>query len=288
MKKFLATSLFVLTAVISYSQDPWMEGNKHGFLRLQFSSLQYDHLLDGFNNSDIGLKREITHNTLQAYLEYGLTDRLDIHLSLPFKMLSTSEALLNPINDNYPLDTVESGNMYAFSNISAGAKYLLATGAFQIAGKLMLGANTTAYDSATGLRSGYDAWLITPSISIGRNYELFYFYTEAGFRIKTNSYSDDLLAKIESGYRFDWTQDLQTWFILFVKADIRNSVGFYEDNRSLHTGLYVDGEGFILPGLRLRQQLTDKLWVDLGISYPVWGEDHAVAPTLQFAALWDW
>lgn len=287
MKKFFLLLLFSIPLFLM-AGGPWISGKGKGYFQLSVTSLQYGELLDGFNNPNIGLKREVTDLTLQAYLEYGLTERLDLQLVLPFKILRTGDELLDPVNDNYPEDTVAAGSMHAFSNTFIGAKYLLGTGSYQISAKMLIGANSASYDSATGLRSGYDAWMLTPSVSIGRGFGNFYFFTEAGYRFKSNSYSNDFLFTAEAGYRFDWDEKISTWIILVLDGDIKTSLGYYQDNRSLHTGLYVDGEGYVSPGIKINQKITESLYVNFGIYGALWAEDHGAAPTLNAGLAWDW
>ncbi|MDZ7741639.1 MAG: hypothetical protein U5Q03_07790 [Bacteroidota bacterium] len=199
MKKNTLSILLIFVLSFSLSAGgPWVKGKKKGYFQLSFTSLQYDELLNGFQDPNSGLNREVTDLTLQAYLEYGPGKNWQVEMALPFKLLKTGDQLLDVPGNLYPADTLAAGKLNAFGNIHMAVKYLILDGKFKMAGKLSMGAKTAEYDSITGLRSGYDAWYFAPSFSVGRGYRNFYYFTEAGYRFKTNGYSSDFLFTLEA------------------------------------------------------------------------------------------
>ncbi|MCF8233251.1 MAG: hypothetical protein K9G67_04805 [Bacteroidales bacterium] len=272
-------SAFLFISSFAYAGGPWIEGKGSGYFQLSYTYLKYDRLLNGWNNPVSDLKREVSDFTLQAYFEYGLTDRMQLNVVLPYKFLRTGDALLKAPDDLYPADTVAAGTLNHFSNLSAGLKYLLLDKNLKVAAKFMVAANTSEYDSLTGLRSGYDAWYFAPSFSIGRGYPRSYYFAEMGFRFKTNNYSNDLLFAGEYGYRWGLFGDAETWTIIALEAVIPSGKGGYNDDRSGHTGLYMNEEGYISPGFKLNQQLGYGLYLNLAVYGAIWADHHGAAPT---------
>ena len=87
----ITTIIILLTfSLSSYAGGPWLNKKKSGFFQIQstFPGGGYNTLFLE-NNNEYNLNRPVLDYTFQAYLEYGITDKLDIITTLPYKRVST-------------------------------------------------------------------------------------------------------------------------------------------------------------------------------------------------------
>ncbi len=197
--------------------------------------------------------------TASVYGEYGLNDKITIIAELPYKFLSTgntvlpNSSIINPSN--------QEGSLNALGNIKLGVKNQFINKGVVFSGQLTMELPTAKYDDKTGLRSGYDAVSIIPSVSIGKGFDKHYGYLSIGTGIKSNNYSEDLRISGEIG-----TKVLNRLWIVGV-LDILKS---FENGdaitpiRNLETGLYVDRQEYTALGLKFILEANDKLGFNAG------------------------
>lgn len=287
VKRYFGLLLLLLINLRVFA-GAWTQKKGHGYEQLSFTYLRYNSLLNGADGTSL-LKREVTDLTLQNYLEYGLTDKLTLITVVPFKLLETGEEIRNidPEEDLYPNDTIAAGNLNGLSNVTIAFKYALKTGSSVLSAQLKAGTGNSEYDHATGLRTGYDCWQIAPSLLYGKGWNKSYLSSELGFQYKTNDYADNLIANIEVGTKVEWF-GAKTWFIFVFDALIPVNAGGFDDRNAVHTGMFQDGEGFVSPGIKINQYLSEHFIVNFATYGAVWADHGGASPTLNFGLAYEW
>ena len=103
-----AICLFVFQ--FSNAQSPWTREKGKAYVQLGLTSLAYDAFqFDGEKQENVG---DYTDITIQAYTEYGISDKLEAQLIVPYKVASYK-------------NTGISESISGLSNISVGLKYKL-------------------------------------------------------------------------------------------------------------------------------------------------------------------
>lgn len=272
MRKILFV-LAVLSIIEAQAGGPWVLGKKKGYFQLQatlpigsYSTLFHR---DGLKR-DIYLNRGVIDTHFQAYLEYGLTDKLTIISNLPFKYVATSDKLNS--NSRIAFDEqLESGSLTALANPSVTLKH-------QLFNKKWVGAisakyefNASSQDLEKGLSTGYQAGAVSSFLHVGRSLEgNAYFFMEAGGTVRGNDYSDEIELITEIGKKMG---GLWTAFVLDYKKSQRNGdrVNPFLDQ----TGLYTNNQEFFAFGAKLARDLKN----NNGINFSTFGafSGHKVA-----------
>ena len=119
MKTLLSTLLLILSVQL-FAGGPWLLPKKSGFFQLQTTVPAGSYVgLFRADGESLILNRSVVDINLQAYLEYGLTDNLDVLAVLPYKFISTGDTTgLGTIPE-----LLERGSLNGFSNPRLGFKY---------------------------------------------------------------------------------------------------------------------------------------------------------------------
>lgn len=287
-------SLFLfLACVLSLNGlSTWPQGEGKGYFNLSFTYLQYHELIDGADLQSgfqhHGLQRTVSDHTLNAYFQYGVTDRLTLVGNIPYKVMRTGKELRDTEAYPYPGDTIESGRLNALGNIALGGRYLLARNDLLWSAQLVLGMKSAQYQERTGLRSGYDAWFATPRLQLAKSWGGTYFRSSLGFRYKTNAYANDMITDNEFGIRIPRAKDRETWVIIPFGAELPLERGGYDDGESVHTGTYRDREGFVDIGLKVNHELYQGLTLNFSALGALWARHGGNEMTLTAGLAYDW
>ncbi|CAL2103772.1 conserved exported protein of unknown function [Tenacibaculum sp. 190130A14a] len=269
MKKlFIFTALFVSFSVLA--QSPWTKKKGEGYVQLSFTTISnYDQL---YGNPDYATQREITDNTLQLYAEYGLSDKTTLIGNIPLKLIQTGDAVATT-----PIITEESKT--TLGNIQLGIKHNFINKKWLLSGQLTVEANTSSYEAASGLRSGYDAWSFTPLVIAGRGFDNWYVQAFTGFDIRTNDYSSNYKLGGEVGYKaIDWL-----WIAGFLDGVMSLKNGdLIQPIQNIATGLYVNDQSYAAFGLKLIGEFNDKFGANLGFGGAFSGRNVPKKPAISF------
>lgn len=268
MKKLSILLLFFSVNLIA--QSPWTKKKNEGYVQLSFTTISnYDAL---YGNPDYSTNRKINDNTLQLYGEYGLSDKTTLIASVPLKMVK-SGALVQPVS----FTTEESKT--SLGNIQIGVKHNFYNKKWLLTGQLTVEANTSSFSIASGLRTGYDAWTVTPLFIAGRGFDRWYIQASTGFDIRTNDYSSTYKLGGEIGYKaIDWL-----WVAGFLDgvASLKNGdVALPLQN--VTTGLYVNNQSFAAFGLKLIGEISEKTGVNFGFGGAFAGRNVPKKAALTF------
>lgn len=245
----------LLFAAFSFSeilaQQPWTRAKGKFYAQIGTSYLQATSLLNG-SADPIPLHRDVTDITLQAYGEYGFTNRLMLSGSLPLKILSVKNGAFHPLPDE--------GSMVALSNIQAGLTWrFFKKQGWVVSGKTGFGLPTAKFDSKTGLRSGFDAVSVSPSIMAGLGHSKFFTSAEIGYVLRSNGYSNRVFANFQIGKPVGKRKRLMPILALeFMKS---GTDGTFNDGTGRSTGLYLDRQSYFSPQLKLGFKARPKIWL---------------------------
>ncbi|MGB1205375.1 MAG: hypothetical protein ACPG5B_07010 [Chitinophagales bacterium] len=279
---FLLSILFLPLTL--QAGNPWTQAKGAGFSQLSFNYIRSDQLF----HKDLGtlqLNRFVTDATLQTYLEYGITDKLTVLGVLPFKFTSTSDAISENTDFN---ELLSAGSFNQLGNISIAAKYGLITNKSIVAAtQVRLDLPSKAFDANTGLRTGYNAVGVSPSLSVGYGTNHFFASAEIGLTFRTNKYSSAFFGNAEFGYN----HKNRTYIILVVDA----TRSFFNENRdnldgnALQTGLFVNNQHYFVFGLKLLHNVTENL--GFGVSAygaAIYSHQLAKFPSVGANIYWTW
>ncbi len=236
--KNLYTIIALLSSTILLAQSPWTQEKGKFYTQLSFTTISnYDEV---FGDPDYQTDREITDNTLQLYGEYGISNKTTLIVNLPIKFISTGDVV-----NGSAFITEDSKS--AFGNVSIGLRHRFYNKKWIISGQLNVEANTGTFETASGIRTGQDAWSFTPTINIGRSFDKFYVQAFTGIDLKTNDYSSNFKIGGEIGTKVH----SKIWLIGFV--DIVSSFNNGDVNLPLSnaaTALYVNNQEYGAFGLK--------------------------------------
>jgi len=253
MKKNISIVLLFVVS-LSYSQSAWVKKKGDVYTQLSFNDISNYNRVFNTNGGDLYPSREITDRTVHWYTEYGITNKLTGVLLVPFKMLKTGG--LVPQNTN-PV-TIEKGSYSAFGNIGLAGRYKLHSKKYSIATQLQLELPVSSYNNVTGLRTGVDAYTITPSLAIGKGSEKMFFQSHLGVFLRTNDYSNGVRFYVEGGRKFFG----HLWVVCFVDIVDSFENGTVEAPiKNIETLVALNDSEYGGFGVKLIEVLTDKFGV---------------------------
>ncbi len=262
----------------SFAQQAWTKEKGKFYAQIGASFLSYDQLLNGKANPKdyTPLNAKFTDMTIQTYGEYGLTNRITLSGQVPLKLLSSSDVKLP--------NTIKEGSLSALSNIQAAvtANFYNKNG-IVVSGKANIGLPTAKFDAPTGLRSGFDAWSVEPSVLMGFGHAKFFASGELGYVLRTNNYSNRIHFAAQIGKFFGKKKKMMGIFNLELMKSGDN--GTYNDATSLQTGLYLDKQSYFSPTLKFGYKTNDKitLWLSAGGGLAPITKNIAASPGLSFS-----
>jgi hypothetical protein len=300
-RTFTLVLLLTICVQSAFAGGPWPRNKKSGYAQLGFTYVGYNSF---FNDAGkvTPLRRYVTDFTTQAYLEYGLTDKLTLTANLPFKYVSTGDAILNG-DTAYFKDTLQSGNLFGLSNVTFGLKYNIIKKKVLFSAGFNAEANVAKYDSLTTLRTGPSAWVFHPYLSVGTSFVQGKLYTflDAGYRVRLNNYSDEVDLNFELGYSWNY----KTYFILSVSGRFSMQEGSYNNNvtrvvdetdpnseslhpfgRDLHTSLYPNNQQYVGYGLKFIQKIK-KVHLNAAVYFGT-GDMVAATPSYNLGVAYEW
>lgn len=235
MNKHLLFFLAFVSASLA-AQSPWPRNKAGFFVQAAWQTIPtYDAVFEPKNGFAPPLDRELTESTFQLYAEYGLDRHTTLLTALPVRFLKNGDHTAN-----FFTPETEEGSLTGLGNASIGVRRAILEGSLRLTGTLRLDFPASRYDDAKGLRTGYDAWTVQPTISTGMGLGNLYWFAYTGYGLRTGGYSHYLNAGGEVG--------LKAWKFWFV--------GFSELLYSLENGdvalplrnriqnIYVDRQGW--------------------------------------------
>ncbi|KIX21528.1 hypothetical protein SY27_07445 [Flavobacterium sp. 316] len=265
MKKVIV--LFVvglLGSQFSNAQSPWTREKGKAYVQLGLTSLSYDAIqFDGNKVENVGDYSDIT---IQAYAEYGITDKLEAQLVLPYKTASY---------ENVGVSESISG----MGNISLGLKYKLSDKNWKISSGIVYSANSIKKDKELVVSTtGFNASTILPYVSIGSSHNKWYYFGNIGYGYMDNDYSDFLKATIEVGYNIIPKGHLM--LVLDTKNVVSKEDAYLEDN--LQWASHLDRQTYNALGIKANYEFVEGKFGANFSTFGAFGIDNApLAPTIN-------
>lgn len=266
MKKIaILLCLMTLSIQTIQSQSPWTREKGTSYVQLGFSGLFYDQFQkEGNKENDNHKYNDIT---LLAYAEYGISNRLDATIILPYKMVSKTNKT-----------TTISESLSNIGAITAALKYKIYDAKWKIAGGFIFNINTTVSDLNKKLSTGFNANTLIPYISAGSSHGKWYYFANIGYGYMDNDYSDFFKATFEVGYEL-----IPSGHLMLV-LDTRNiiSKGSAFDNDINQWPSYLDRQTYNAIGFKRNYEfIKEKYGANLAV-FGATGIDNApLAPSFN-------
>ena len=251
LKKYLFTLLF-LFSISLFSQGAWTKAKNEAYVQLSYYNIAgYSGI---YGNPDYRTERKITDNTLQLFGEYGISDKTTVLLSLPIKMIKAGDVVSSATG----IPITSDGSETALGNLVVGVKHQLYNNKWVISGQFNIEANTGNYFEASGLRSGYDTFTLSPRLNVGRGYDNFFVQASTGVDIRFNDYSSNFRASAEAGVK----PIKRLWLIGFLDFSTSFENGeVILPEANLATGLYLNDQAYVAYGIKGIVEITEKFGV---------------------------
>lgn len=251
MKSIIILLLIIFPSYL-FAGGPWLIKKKEGFFQLQ-TTLPVSSFNRLFleNNQELNLNRSILDYTFQVYTEYGITDKLNLISTLPYKHISTGEAetIIEP-------NLLPKGNLNGFGNFKLALKYKLLDNNLKASISIQSSLKTISKKIDQGLITGYDANSLGIYIAIGKSFSAkTYSYIESGINTSSNNFSTILDIHYELGHQFNSS----LWIVLTI--DMRESLkdGTYRNEKLRQTGFYTNDQEYLSPGLKTNYELKNNI-----------------------------
>lgn len=246
--------LFLFIGISVFSQSPWTQEKGSFYTQLSYTSIPNYNALYG--DPDYNTFGEISDNTVQLYTEYGFSDKTSFIVNLPLKLISIND-FENPLVDCTG-DCSQDFNKTALGNLEIGLKHNFYKKNWILSGQFSIEANTSSYDAASGIRTGYNAFTFTPLLLSGRSFGKTYVQSFIGANIRTNDYSSNFKVGAEIGHKIV----KRIWLIGFVdivKSFENGNIMLPTENT--FTGLYVNDQDYGIYGFKGIGEITDKFGI---------------------------
>ena len=278
--KYILIPLLLVLPYISPAQA-WLKKKGKGYQQIGFSSISNNRIYNR-SNPELQLRRPVNDMTISEYFEYGITHKLTFVANIPFKMVNTRPFI---IDGAYLPDTLKAGKLNMLSNISFSGVYALRQKENWVSSfKLNITLSTAKYQHDIGLRTGYDAMGVAPSILFGKSIKNHFATFELGANYRTNSYSSQLFSNAQIGTKIK--NKVYTILVLDYLTSLKN--GTYDDGNSIHTGLYMNDIEWIAFLLKVGCPITEKITVWGALGGGIYGYAVARAPSFSLALSYAW
>jgi hypothetical protein len=228
-----------------WAQSPWIQKKSTLLTQISLNTIRNYNQLYLNSGDTYSTERDLTDNTLQAWLDYGISDYTSLQLILPLKFLNAGELVESNIQT--PAMTT-SGSLNAIGNMVLTWKQKLFQQSWLLTSHINIEFPTAEYQDDTGLRSGYDAWAFSAVLSAGRGFGKTYFYAHLGIGTRSNDYSTFYTGGFEWGYHIA----KPIWVAAVINALQSFENGTRQDPvNNLLTGLYVNDQEFISWGIKI-------------------------------------
>jgi hypothetical protein len=251
--KLITSTLFILYTSTLFAGGPWLNKKKEGFFQLQstFPAGAYSHLFLK-NNEEVELQRAVLDYTFQAYLEYGITNKLELIATLPYKIVATQGVTQKAL----ATETLPGGRLNGMGNANFALKYQLFTKNLKIATSIQSSLNTASKELDKGLITGYAANSIGFYLHFGKGFSKnLYSFIDVGINLMSNNFNDYLAIHYELGYQIK--PSFWTAFTLDLRESITTESYRVENLRQ--TGLYTNNQEYFAFGIKTSYELKNKV-----------------------------
>ncbi len=252
--------VFTYTSISVEAQSPWLHKKKDGYIQVQgiLPVYQYSSTLNGFFLGDEqAVNRKTFNSDYSIYLEYGISDNLNLISVLPFKYVSTGA--LTSAESELPFDNVlEKSSLSGMGNYRFALKYGLGGKKANFAISVDTRWNTISQELEKGLSTGIDANAFGLVLHVGRSNSKHYGFAAIGFYKYTNNYSDVIEINVEHGWKLK-----ERWNVaLSLDGRFSLSNGSYFNENLDQTGLYPNDQEWLAISAKAAYELKNNLGIN--------------------------
>ena len=260
-KQLLVVIFLIAARSASIAQGgPWTQKKGEGFAQFQaiLPAYQYKSLLNGrFINDIQGVNRKTFNSDFGLYLEYGLSDKIDVIGNLPFKYIRTGELT----DQLYFENLLDEGDLFGLSNPKLAFRYKLLEKKVNLAISLQSTWNTIRTDLDKGLATGFNANSLGAMVHIGRGNDKHYGFLNIGYHKYTHGFSDVLEINLEHGWNIK-----EKWH-LALALSARHSLenGTYRNENLEQTGFYPNNQEWAAISAKIAYDLPNGYGLNLAL-----------------------
>jgi hypothetical protein len=264
MRKIILLILIGFFSKQLSAQQAWTRAKGSYYAQIGWTPDEYDGIIPNGGGKVVLANRDFSKTTLDAYLEYGITDKLLVTSSVPFVVgKSTKTSGIAPVG-------LSDGSINGFSNIEVGLTYnFLKNNGLVVSGKVNTALPTALFEESTGLRTGNAALAIEPSLLVGYGHAKFFASAEVGYGYRTNNYSGQTLINAQIGKIFG---KKRRFTLIFNSVNrISNKNGSYKDTNNKYTGFFLNDLTYVVIGLKGGYKITP--------NWTIWGNIRSTSPS---------
>lgn len=282
MQRTLFVGLLAIAPLSLSAQSPWARSKAGFYAQLGFQTIPTYGTLFGKDGDDIEMVRLVSESTLQFYGEYGISDRTTVVASLPFRF--NKRGADNP-NQMLSFAVEDTGSISGLGNASIAVRHQILTGGpVALAGTLRVDLPAGAGQPNAGLRTGFEALTIQPTLSVGMGFGKFYWFAYGGYAVRTNDYSHYVNGGAEAGAAVG-----PVWISAFTDLVVSTENG----SRKVTpfdglTGLYDNNQGWLSMGLKANWQVNRFFGVSASATGAAWAQYVPKKPALSAAVFFKW
>lgn len=275
MRQKVLLLFFLIVGTLAFSQSAWVQPKGGIYTQLSYNDISDYNRIFNKNGGDLYTSRRISDRVFQWYTEIGLTDKVTVVTSIPFKIQKSGEL----VSEFTAPVAIEEGKLNAFGNIGIAGRYQLMKKKYNVALQLQVNLPTSKFDSDTGLSTGIDAFSFIPTVAVGRGIGDWFYQGNTGFSLRTNNYSTQFKFYVEGGKRFFD----QLWVIAFI--DIVESLengNRIDPTQSFQTYLNLNDNEYGGFGVKLIEELTGQIGITAAVGGAFSGHLEAHRPSFNF------
>ena len=246
--KFLFLTLLISGPWLN-AQQAWTQEKGEAYFQFGSSVLSYSSL-HNYTSDPIDIPRPISELILSSYVEYGLTDKLTASVTIPYHIVSSGD-----IASEWNSFSPKKGDLAALGNIKFDLTYkMYQKNDIALSSKIGLSAPSGKIEQSTGLRTGYNAYAVCPSLLAGIGTSKYFASAEAGMNLMSNRYFNRFVINAQIGKHFLKDQKLLLILGLSTSSALGNSSPddiLTLDGNARLTGLYVNEQSHFAANLKL-------------------------------------
>lgn len=259
------------------AQSPWVRSKAGFYAQLSWQFIPEYHKRFSDNANLRYMHRAIREDAVQLYGEYGLSRKTTATIALPLRRIE-SGAQIRASGD------YAAGTLLGIGNISLGIRHSLGGDAVKAAASLRVDLPTQAYQSESGLRTGFPATTILPMISVGRGYRRAYWFAYGGYGFRTEGYNHFINLGLEAGLKLR-----KFWLIGFT--DVHDPTTRPEVELPLfnqQSSLYVPNQAYVAVGGKISWS-PSRFWGITGSAAgAAYGRNVPAQPAYSLGAFFKW
>lgn len=247
---------------------PWPRKQGSAFTQLGFSTIGYNKIYDD-RAEKTPVFADVRDNVVQAFGEFGVTDRLTLTASIPFKFLSVS-----PVQSAFAPVASRLTNS-GLGDIDVTVRYnLFVDNGLAGSGGVRLGIPTGDSKNANGLILGDGEFNIAPVLLFGKSFHPHpaYIAADIAFNVRGSGFSNELLYNVELGYGFF---ESRLYFILLLSGKESTSSVPSKPAAASVFGLSTNNQEFTAIVPKLLYKASEHLGISISFATATHGRNIA-------------